>query len=42
MIEYLAARGAPVNSLAYGKPLIEVATGNGMTAVAEVLARAGG
>lgn len=40
MIEYLAARGAPVNSLAYGKPLIEVATGNGMTAVAEALARA--
>lgn len=42
MIEYLAARGAPVNSIAYGTPLIEVAAGNGMTAVAEALARAGG
>ena len=42
MIEYLAARGAPVNSLIYGKPLIAIATGNNMTAVAEALARAGG
>ena len=42
MIEYLAACGAPVNSLAYGKPLIEVATSNGMTAVAEALAKASG
>jgi hypothetical protein len=42
MIDYLAARGAPVNSLAYGKPLIAVAEGNRMTAVAEALARAGG
>lgn len=42
IIEYLAARGAPVNSLAYGKPLVAIATVNGMTAVAEALARAGG
>ena len=42
MIKYLAVRGAPVNSLTYGTPLIEVAAGNGMTAVAEALARAGG
>jgi len=42
MIEYLAERGAPVNSLAYGKPLIDVATNNRMTDVAAALARARG
>jgi hypothetical protein len=42
MIDYLAARGAPVKSMAYGRPLIEVATNNRMTDVAQALARAGG
>lgn len=42
MIDFPAARGAPVNSLIYGKPLIEIAISNRMTAAAEALTRAGG
>lgn len=41
IIEYLASRGAPVNSLVYGVPLINLAVANGMTAAVEGLLRAG-
>jgi hypothetical protein len=41
VIEALAARGAPVNSLVYGSPLLNVAVGNMMTAGVEGLVRGG-
>ena len=37
----MAARGAPVNSLAYSTPILSIAVGNGMTAVVECLVRCG-
>jgi hypothetical protein len=41
VIEYLASRGAPVNSVVYGTPLLSFAVGNGMPDVAECLLRSG-
>jgi hypothetical protein len=41
VIEYLASRGANVNSLVYESPLINTAVGNGMTAVVDSLIRCG-
>jgi hypothetical protein len=41
IIEELAARGAPVNSLVYGSPLLNIAVGNAMTAAVESLVRSG-
>jgi len=41
VLEYLAARGAPLNSLVYGAPLITMAVGNAMTAEVECLVRCG-
>jgi hypothetical protein len=41
VLEYLASRGAPVNTLIYGMPLIAMAAGNGMTAAVEGLLRGG-
>jgi hypothetical protein len=41
VLEYMATRGAQVNSLAYGSPLIYVAVGNGMQAAVECLVRCG-
>jgi hypothetical protein len=41
VLEYLASRGAPVNTLIYGVPLIAMAAGNGMTAAVEGLLRSG-
>jgi hypothetical protein len=41
VIEDLAARGAPVNSLAYGSPLLTIAVGNAMSVAVESLVRAG-
>ena len=37
----MAARGAPVNSLVYGAPILSIAVGNGMTAAVECLVRCG-
>ena len=41
VLEYMAARGAPVNSLLYGLPVISIAVGNAMTAAVECLVRCG-
>jgi hypothetical protein len=41
VLEYLAARGAPLNSLVAGAPLVTIAVGNGMEAVVECLVRCG-
>src|SRR5690606_2759478 len=41
VIEYLASRGAPLNSLIYGVPLVTFAVGNVMTAAVEALVRSG-
>lgn len=41
VIEYLASRGAPVNSAVYGTPLLSFAVGNAMLDVAECLLRSG-
>jgi hypothetical protein len=41
VLEYLAARGAPLNSMIYGTPLISLAVGNAWTAVVECLVRCG-
>jgi hypothetical protein len=41
VIEALAARGAPVNSLLHGSPLLNIAVGNALTAAVEGLVRAG-
>ena len=41
VIEYMASRGAPVNSLAFGLPLIVMAVGNGWPTVVESLIRCG-
>ena len=41
VIEYLASRGAPLNSTLYGMTLLDLAVGNRMTAVAECLVRCG-
>jgi hypothetical protein len=42
VIEELVARGAPVNSMIYGTPLLSVAVGNGMSTVVAALIRCGG
>jgi hypothetical protein len=39
VLEYMASRGAPLNSVIYGNPLIHIAVGNAMTAVVESLLR---
>jgi hypothetical protein len=41
VLEYLASRGAPVNSLIYGSPMLSIAVGNAMTAAVESLIRCG-
>jgi hypothetical protein len=41
VLDYLASRGAPLNSLLYGAPLIHIAVGNAMVDVAECLVRGG-
>jgi hypothetical protein len=41
VLEYLASRGAPVNSLVFGLPLITMAVGNGLTGGVEGLVRGG-
>ena len=41
VLEHMAARGMPVDSLIYGSPLITIAVGNGWTAVVECLVRCG-
>lgn len=41
VLEYMASRGAPVNSLVFQNPMISVAVGNGWTAVVECLVRCG-
>lgn len=41
VIEYLASRGAPVNSVIYGTPLLSVAVGNAMLDLVECLLRSG-
>ena len=41
VLEYLASRGAPVNSLVFQNPMIAVAVGNAMTSVVECLVRCG-
>lgn len=41
VIEYLASRGAPIDSRIYGGTLLSVAVGNAMADVVEVLVRAG-
>lgn len=41
VLEYLTSRGAAVNSLVYGTPLITIATGNAMIIAVECLARCG-
>jgi hypothetical protein len=41
VLEYMASRGFPVNSLVYGAAAISFAVGNSMTAVVECLVRCG-
>lgn len=41
VLEYMVSRGFPVNSLVYDSPIINVAVGNGMTAMVECLVRCG-
>ncbi|MDB4889485.1 MAG: Clp domain protein [Gemmatimonadetes bacterium] len=41
VLEYLASHGAPLNSLVFGEPLINIAVGNGMQAAVECLVRCG-
>lgn len=41
VIEYLASRGAPLNSLGYGNSLLSVAVGNAWVPVTEMLIRCG-
>ena len=41
VLEYMASRGAPVNSLVFQNPVISVAVGNAMTSVVECLVRCG-
>ncbi|HEV7992122.1 MAG TPA: Clp protease N-terminal domain-containing protein [Gemmatimonadaceae bacterium] len=41
VIEYMASRGAPVNSLVFGTPLINWAVGSGWREVSESLVRSG-
>jgi len=41
VLEYMASRGTPVNSLLYGSPVLNIAVGNGMTAAVECLVRCG-
>ena len=40
-IEYLASRGAPLNSVIYGTPLLSFVVGNGMPDLVECLMRSG-
>jgi hypothetical protein len=41
VVDYLASHGAPVNSLAYGSPLLSFAVGNGKAKLTECLLRNG-
>ena len=41
VLEYMVSRGFPVNSLIYDSPVINIAVGNGMTAMVECLVRCG-
>lgn len=41
VMEYLASRGTPVNSLVYGTALVTLAAANGMVAAVEALVRSG-
>jgi hypothetical protein len=41
VLEYLASRGAPLNTLAFGTPLIAMATGSFMVSTVECLLRCG-
>ncbi len=41
VLEYMASRGTPVNSMLYGTPLINIAVGNGWAPVVETLVRCG-
>jgi hypothetical protein len=41
VLEEMAARGAPLDSLVYGEPVINVAVGNGFVSVVECLVRSG-
>ena len=41
VLEYLAARGAPVNSLVFQNPMISVAVGNGWASIVECLVGCG-
>ena len=41
VLDYLASRGANVNSMMYSMPLVSFAVGNGLTAAAESLIRCG-
>ncbi len=41
VLEYMASRGFPVDSLVYGSPVINIAVGNGMTRIVECLVRCG-
>ncbi len=41
VIEYMAARGAPIDSMLYGSSLVHIAVGNAMTTVVECLVKCG-
>ena len=41
VLEYMVSRGFPVDSLAWGQPLINIAVGNAMTPMVECLVRCG-
>ena len=41
VIEYLASRGAPVNSVVYGGPILDLAVGNAWVPAVEALIRSG-
>jgi hypothetical protein len=41
VLEYMASRGTPINSLVYGSPMINFAVGNAWTAVVGCLVRCG-
>ena len=41
VLEYMVSRGFPVNSLIYDTPVINIAVGNGMTAMVDCLVRCG-
>lgn len=41
VLEYMASRGFPLNTLAWGSPLVSMAVGNGMVPIVECLVRCG-